>query len=64
MELKVPPDLVWLVVAGLMWLASLVTPRFDLPWGPRIGGAAVLTLVGVWAVVSARASLISQRTTG
>ena len=63
LELKVPPDVVWVLVAGLMWLASLITPHLDLPSQLRIGAAVVLAVVGVWAVVSARVSLERANTT-
>ena len=63
LELKIPPDVVWVLVAGLMWLASLRTPKLDLPSPIRIGLAVVLTVVGIWFMVSARASLEKANTT-
>jgi protein-S-isoprenylcysteine O-methyltransferase Ste14 len=54
LELKVPPDVVWLFVAALMWLASATTPRLAIPFPLRVGVAVILTIVGVWAIVSAR----------
>jgi len=57
LELKIPPDVVWVLVAGLMWLASLVTPHLDYPTPLRVGATVVLTVTGVWAIVSARVSL-------
>jgi protein-S-isoprenylcysteine O-methyltransferase Ste14 len=63
LELKVAPDVVWVLVAGLMWLASVVTPHLDLPSQFRVGTAVVLAVVGVGAIVSARVSLTRANTT-
>jgi protein-S-isoprenylcysteine O-methyltransferase Ste14 len=63
LELKVPPDVVWVLVAGLMWLVSLRTPRLDVASPVRVGIAVALTIVGVWLVVSARMSLSKANTT-
>ena len=63
LELKVPPDVVWVLVAGLMWFASLRTTRLDLPSPLRVGAAVVLTVAGVWFVVDARMSLEREKTT-
>lgn len=63
LELRVPPDVVWVLVAGLMKVASLWTPRLDLPSSLSVGTAVVLTVVGVWAIVSARRSLERADTT-
>jgi protein-S-isoprenylcysteine O-methyltransferase Ste14 len=63
LELKVPPDVVWVLVAGIMWLASGRTPRLDLPAPLRLTIAVVLTIAGVFAMVSARAALEQANTT-
>jgi protein-S-isoprenylcysteine O-methyltransferase Ste14 len=63
LELKVPPDVVWVFVAGLMWLASVWTPLLDLPSPLRIGMGVALTVAGVWAMVSARRLLERAHTT-
>ena len=63
LELKVAPDVVWVLVVGLMWLASVRTPRLDLPYWLRAGTAAILTVMGVWMMVSARMSLEQANTT-
>ena len=57
LELKVPPDVVWLFVAALMWLASMKTPRLAVPSAFRLALAVVLTSAGVWTIVSARLAL-------
>jgi protein-S-isoprenylcysteine O-methyltransferase Ste14 len=63
LELKIPPDVVWVLVAGLMWFVSVRTPRVGLPAPIRIGAAVALTVAGVWMMVSARASLERANTT-
>ena len=63
LELKVPPDVIWVLVAGLMWLASTRTPRLGLPTPVRVGIAVALTVLGAWAIVSARMSLERANTT-
>jgi protein-S-isoprenylcysteine O-methyltransferase Ste14 len=63
LELRIPPDVVWVLVAGLMWLAAVSTPRVVVPSLARIGIGAVLTILGVVAMVSARAALERASTT-
>ena len=63
LELKVPPDVVWVIVASLMWLASTKTPRLEIPSPVRVGIAVVLTVVGVLVMASARALLVRADTT-
>jgi len=63
LELKVPPDVVWVIVAGLMWWASTTTPRLVVPMPLRNGLAVALTVLGVWVMVSARAALERAGTT-
>jgi len=63
LELMVPPDLVWVLVAVLMWLASIKTPRVSLPSPLRVTVAVALTIIGVWAMVAARVSLERAQTT-
>ena len=63
LELKVPPDVVWVLVAGLMWLASRYTPQLSLPSLVRVGVPGLLTVVGVWLMVRARMLLDESNTT-
>jgi len=63
LELRIPPDVVWVLVAGLMWLASTVTPKLTLPSAVRIAAGATLTVLGVLAMASARAALSRADTT-
>ena len=64
LELKVPPDAVALVVAGLMWLASVVTPRVgNIPFGYRASAAAVLALLALLLLVAAKIALARAGTT-
>ncbi len=53
LELKVPPVLVALVVAALMWLVSMVTPSLATPMAYRLIAAVVLFAAGAVLVVSA-----------
>jgi protein-S-isoprenylcysteine O-methyltransferase Ste14 len=57
LELKVPPDAVWLLIAGMMWIASAVTPGISIPMALRVGIALVLAGVGVGLIVDARIAL-------
>jgi protein-S-isoprenylcysteine O-methyltransferase Ste14 len=63
LDLKVPPDFVWLTVAGAMWLASVVTPGLDFAMPVRIGLAAVLAVPGIGIVVAGRVILDRSHTT-
>ena len=63
LELKIPPDVVWVIVAGLMWLASTVTPKLALPSAARVAAGATLTILGIFAMASARAALAQANTT-
>jgi protein-S-isoprenylcysteine O-methyltransferase Ste14 len=63
LELKVPPDVVWVLVAALMWLVSRYTPALGLHPAVRIGAAVVLTVAGVWLIVAARVLLDRAKTT-
>lgn len=63
LELMIPPDLVWVLVAVLMWRVSVKTPRVTLPSPLRVGVAVALTILGVWLVIAARNSLARARTT-
>lgn len=63
LELKAPPDVVWVLVAGLMWVASMWTPRLDVSLAVRARAAVVLAGAGVWAIVNARILLRRANTT-
>jgi len=63
LELKVPPDVVWVVVAGLMWLASRVTAGFDAAESLRRPLALMLMAVGTGLIVAARVALDRAGTT-
>lgn len=63
LELRIPPDLVALAVAGLMWLASVAIPW---PGGARvrwIPAAAVLLVAGTALIVAARVAFARIGTT-
>jgi protein-S-isoprenylcysteine O-methyltransferase Ste14 len=62
LELKVPPDIVALVVAALMWIASAVAPTLAIPVTLHVGIAAVLIAAGIGAIISARVVLSRANT--
>ena len=63
LELKIIPDVVWLVLGGLMWLVSALTPSLDVPLLPRLAATLVLFGAGTWLIVAARVDLARARTT-
>jgi len=63
LELRIPPDVVWVAVAGLMWLVSTRTPHLGIPYLLRIGAAVALTIAGVAVMTSARVLLAAANTT-
>ncbi len=63
LELRIPPDIVWVVTAVLMWLASRATPAIVLPDWLRVGAAAALIVVGTILIVSSRMALARAGTT-
>ncbi len=62
-ELKVPPDIVALIAAALMWVGSAVAPTVAIPAPLRVGVAAALFSIGVGFIVSARVVLGRANTT-
>lgn len=63
LELKVPPDVVWLAVAALMWLAAVLARRLTVEVPLRLWVAVVLTACGVALIVAARVALARAHTT-
>jgi len=63
LELKIPPDMVWVLVAGLMWLASRVTAGFGAAESLRRPLALMLTAIGTGLIVAARVALERAGTT-
>ncbi|MGA7270531.1 MAG: isoprenylcysteine carboxylmethyltransferase family protein [Acidimicrobiia bacterium] len=63
LELKIPPDVVWVVVAAFMWLASPLTPRIAVETPIRIGLAGVLVVLGGGLIIAARVTLNRACTT-
>jgi len=63
LELKVPPDLVAIVVAAMMWLVSRVTPSLDVPSAYRVPVAVVLLASAVAFIGAARVELAKAGTT-
>jgi len=63
LELKVIPDVVWLVAAGLMWLVATLTPSLSVPAWLRLVGTLALLGAGLGLIVAARADLARAHTT-
>ena len=64
LELKIPPDVVWVAVAGLMWLASRVTVGgLGVAESFRRPLAVMLIIVGTALIVAARVALERAGTT-
>jgi protein-S-isoprenylcysteine O-methyltransferase Ste14 len=63
LALKVPPDVVELVLAALMWLVATRTPSLHAPLAYRLFVALVLFVPAVAVVVAARVALARAATT-
>lgn len=63
LELKIPPDVVWLVVVVLMWLTSRVTAGFGVGESLRRTLALILIAIGTSLIVAARVALDRAGTT-
>jgi len=63
LELRIPPDVVWVVVAGLMWLASRVNAGFGATEPVRRPLALTLLAIGTVLIVGARVALSRAGTT-
>jgi len=63
LELKIPPDVVWVAVAGLMWLTSRLTVGFAAGESFRRPLALILIVAGTWLIVAARVALDRAGTT-
>jgi protein-S-isoprenylcysteine O-methyltransferase Ste14 len=62
LELRVPPDLVALIVVGLMWLVGRLGGALSIPILPKYLVGAALMLLGAVIIVAARDALSRQRT--
>ena len=63
LELKIPPPLVMLGVALLMWLGSVAVPGLAWPMPARTACAVVLAALGTGIAVAGVVSFVSARTT-
>ncbi len=63
LELKIPPDVIWVVVAVLMWLVSAIARSVALPGLVRWILAAGFAAAGVVLIVRARMELARAGTT-
>ena len=63
LELKIPPDVVALAVAGVMWLVAAVTPSLDVPLSSRAAIAGALFVAAAVLIVAARTAFARAGTT-
>jgi protein-S-isoprenylcysteine O-methyltransferase Ste14 len=63
LELKIPPPLVALCIALLMWLTTRVVTPIEVPRGLRIGAALGIAVVGFCFDLAALISFLQARTT-
>jgi protein-S-isoprenylcysteine O-methyltransferase Ste14 len=63
LELRIPPDVIWVAVAGLMWLASRVNAGFGAAESVRRPLALILIVIGTGLIVAARIALDRAGTT-
>ena len=63
LELKIPPPVVALLIAGAMWGISLVAPLFEVPASIRVVAAATIALAGVGFTSAGIISFRRARTT-
>ena len=63
LELRIPPDVVWVAVAGTMWLAARVNGEFGATEPLRRPLALLLLAIGTGLIVAARIALNRAGTT-
>jgi protein-S-isoprenylcysteine O-methyltransferase Ste14 len=63
LELKVPPPVVALLIAAVMWGISLVTPSADVPAPIRLVAAIAIALAGLATAVSGAVAFRRAKTT-
>ncbi len=63
LELKVPPPVLALCLALLMWFTSLLVPSVVVPFGVRLGVALALVVIGQSIGISGIVSFRRARTT-
>ncbi|ROZ78876.1 isoprenylcysteine carboxylmethyltransferase family protein [Ramlibacter sp. WS9] len=63
LELKIPPPVVALLLATLMWLTTFVAPSLALPFGFRLGVALVLVCIGQGISISGMVAFRRAKTT-
>lgn len=63
LELKIPPPLVAIGVALLMWLTSRVAGPFEIPYVVRVSAALAVAVVGLCFDLAGLVSFVQARTT-
>lgn len=63
LELKIPPPVVALLLALLMWLTSRAVPPLEVPFALRVGAALVLAGIGQIITISGMVGFRCAKTT-
>jgi len=63
LEARIPPPVIGVVVAALMWALSRMGPVFDIPWAIRVLAAVVFALLGGTICVAGVVSFARAKTT-
>ena len=63
LELRVPPPLVGLIIAGAMWAIASLPPILSLPASVRVLAAVILSVTGVAIILSGVISFRRAQTT-
>ena len=63
LELKIPPPIVALATAALMWFAASLMPPFVLPDTLRVGVAVILAITGISLDLTGLIAFIRAKTT-
>ena len=63
LELKIPPPVVMIIVAALMWLARTLTPTLELPDYARVATAAAIAVIAATLAITAAFTFRRAKTT-
>ena len=63
LELKIPPVLLTVLFAGMMWLLSRATPGIAMPAEPRVTAVLVFAVAGIFIGLAAVVSFRKAKTT-
>jgi len=63
LELRIPPPIVALIVAAMMWAISVATPSIEMPSFIRITTAVAIALTGIGTAISGVVAFRHAKTT-